>query len=405
MNRRCLRLSVVFSRQVVCLGVLGILLGVLSPASAAAEEMAVLITSPEPGIAVFGEVVIRAEVQGRSHTEIDEVQFFVDGQFVGRAARPPWRWSHDVGEENRAHRFEVVAVAEDGERASALLVSREIHVDLEVEAPLRQLYVTVTRKGERVADLGRERFRVVDDGEVQEIVTFEGGDVPLTAVVLVDASDSMHGERLKAALAGADQMFRRLGRLDRAKLILFSDHVVHATPFTSFAEVLRAGLRGVEARGGSAIDDHLYLALHELEEEQGRRVVVLLSDGIDVSSFLRMEEVLELSRRSQSMLYWLRPGRSREDHLIFSTWRGADAHREELENLDRMVRETGGRVVPVKFSQVGAAFDRIMDELRDQYVLGYYPTTRRGDGSWHEVRVEVELRGAEVRAREGYVDE
>lgn len=70
-----------------------------------------------------------------------------------------------------------------------------------------------------------------------------------------------------------------------------------------------------------------------------------------------------------------------------------------------MVRETGGRVVPApSMDGIGDAFDAILDELREQYVLGYYPSRRRGSGAWHDVEVTVDLRGVEVRAREGYVE-
>lgn len=382
------------------------LLAMAVAGSAWADTLDVWITSPEPSTPVFGEVVIEVDILGRDDPEIAEVQFFVDGQSVGVLKRPPWRWSHDVGGANRVHRFEVVAVAKDGERASALLESTRIRVDDEVDLALRQLYVTVSRGDVRIKGLDREQFEVRDNGKRQEIVTFEGGDVPLTAAVLVDASDSMRGERLRSALTGADQMFQRLGPLDRAKLLLFSDRIVHSTPFTSFSEVLRAGLRGVEAGGGTALDDHLYLALHELEAQQGRRVVVLLSDGIDISSFLRMEEVLELALRSRSLVYWMRLGPSRERHRIFSAWRGEDEHREELELLDQMVRQTGGRIVPLKsVGGIGEAFDLVMDELRDQYVLGYYPSSRMGRGARHTLKVGVDARGLDVRARESYVED
>ena len=376
---------------------------------AEAQEFDLWIESPEAGQPVFGEVEIAVDVLGLEDSEVAEVQFFVDDQSVAVLTRPPWTWRHDVGEANASHRFEVVAVSKDGQRTSALLYSPSIRVDEQVELGLRQLYVTVTRPGdseERIPGLRREQFTVRDLGERQYVVTFEGGEVPMTAVVLVDASESMRGERLKTALSGAEQMFGRLGPLDRAKLLLFADRVVHQTPFTSFSEVLRAGLRGVEDSTGTALNDHLYLALQQLEQEQGRRVIVLLSDGVDNSSFLRMDEVLELARRSRSLVYWMRPGPSRERNRIYTAWRGEKEHRQELKQLAQVVEETGGRLVPLKnLDAIGGAFDQVMDELREQYVLGYYPSLRRGAGEWHEVEVSVGVPGVEVRSRTGYVED
>lgn len=389
---------------------LTLLVFVLWAGSAAAQEFDLWIESPEAGAPVFGEVEITVDVLGLEDSDVTEVQFFVDDQSVAVLTRPPWTWRHDVGEENASHRFEVVAVSKDGRRTSALLYSPSIRVDEQVELGLRQLYVTVTRLGgdsdERIVGLRREQFTVRDQGERQYVVTFEGGDVPMTAVVLVDASESMRGDRLKTALAGAEQMFGRLGPLDRAKLLLFADRVVHQTPFTSFSDVLRAGLRGVQASTGTALDDHLYLALHQLEQEQGRRVIVLLSDGVDNSSFLCMDEVLPLARRSRSLVYWMRPGPSRERNRIYTAWRGEKEHRQELKQLAQLVEETGGRLVPLRsLDSIGDAFEQVMDELREQYVLGYYPSLRRGAGQWHEVEVKVNFPGAEVRARTGYVED
>ncbi|MDA8016007.1 MAG: VWA domain-containing protein [Thermoanaerobaculia bacterium] len=375
------------------------------------QEFDVWIESPEPGVPVFGEVEIVVDVLGLEDADIAEVQFFVDHQAVTVLSRPPWRWIQDVGEQNVSRRFEVVAVANDGRTASALLESPTIRVDEEVDLDLRQLYVTVTQPDDqggerRIRDLPRDKFTVRDLGLRQQIVTFEGGDVPITVLVLVDSSKSMRGDRLRTALEGADQLFRRLGPLDRAKLLLFADRVVHQTPFTSFPDVLRAGLRGVQSGGGSAVADHLYLALHQLEQQQGRRVIVLLSDGVNSFSFLRMDEVLELSRRSRSLIYWMRLGPSREKNRIYTAWRGEKEHRQELKQLAEMVEETGGRVVPLQsMADIGAAFDTVMDELREQYVLGYYPSRRRGSGAWHDVEVDVDMPRVDVRARTGYVEE
>ncbi len=379
------------------------LLGLAAALPAAALAVDVLFESPPPGEPVFGEVEVAAEVFAQA--PIERVVLSVDGRVVGELARPPFRWRVDIGQSNREHRFEVFAEDTAGDSEWAVLVTPAIPIDLSVELALQQLYVTVTRGERRVLDLGPQDFAVFDDGERQRLVTFERGDVPLVALVLLDASDSMRGRRLAAAAAGAEAFIAGLEELDQAKLLLFSDHVVHSTPFTNFAEVLRAGLSGVEARGGTALNDHLYLALKLLDERQGRRVVILLSDGIDVASVLRMREVLRSARRSQALIYWLRLGGVRGDREMFSSWRDDKAHREELELLEQAVVESGGRAVQLdRIEEAEDAFRRILAELREQYVLGFYPSTGRGDGSWHRIKVRLAGSGLKVRAREGYVD-
>ena len=376
----------------------------LACAASAAAQPSVILLSPEPGQPVFGEVEIVADVD--SDQPVWRVTFRLDGRVVGELREPPFRWTADAGTESREHRFEVVAEDVTGAVGRSLLVSPRLDVELELELELQQLYVTVSQRGERVLHLERSDFAVFDQGRPQKLVTFERGDVPLAAVLLVDASDSMRGERLTAAVAGARAFIAGMAELDQAKLVLFADRVLHDSPFTNFAEVLATGLSGVEARGSTALNDHLYLALRLLEQRQGRRVAILLSDGVDVASVLRMEEVLETLRRSRALVYWLRLGAGGSEHGHASAWRDVDSHAREFELLVTGVEESGGRVLVLDHVAATAdAFGEILRELREQYVLGYYPSDNHGDGRWHEVKVRVKQRGLKVRTRHGYVDQ
>ena len=371
--------------------------------AAAGEPPSVLLVSPAPGEPVFGEIEVVAEV--RSEEPIVKVTFLLDDYVVAELGEPPYRVKVDVGEGGEGHRFEVLAEDAAGEVGRTLLVSPELEIDDELELKLQQLYVTVSRRDQRILDLTAEDFTVTDDGERQRLVTFERGDVPLTALLLVDASDSMRGERLATAVAGAEAFIAGMQELDQAKLVLFAERVLHDSPFTSFAEVLSAGLADVEAVGSTALNDHLYLALKLLEPRQGRRVVILLSDGVDVASVLRMSEVTETLKRSQALVYWLRLGGDDSSGGHSSAWRDAASHRQEFELLEQGVEDSGGRILVLSdISQIAEAFTEILRELRDQYVLGYYPSNNRGGGDWHRIRVRVRERGLKVRTRQGYVD-
>ncbi len=381
------------------LGALAVL-ALSTPAAHAAVEVSIL--QPEFGQAVFGAVDVVAEVT--SEQPVRQVEVFIDGEFRGRLDQPPYRWTLEVGEANDRHRFEVVAEDTAGEQGRDVVITSTIRIDQEIEVELQQLYVTVTRDGASARDLRREDFSIVDDGVRQELVTFERGDVPLAALLLVDASDSMRGERLRVALAGARSFIDAMARLDQAALLLFADHVLHATPFTGFPQVLASGLAGVAAGGGTALADHLYAGFKLLEARQGRRVVILLSDGVDTTSVLEMADVLWAARRSQALVYWLRLPLAQRAGAFSSSWRDARGHREELERLEELVRQSGGRIVVLEgVGDTAEAFGEILRELRGQYVLGYYPEPRRNDGGWRKVRVRVGA-GLDVRAREGYVD-
>ncbi len=287
----------------------------------------------------------------------------------------------------------------------------EIHVDEVINVELQQLYVTVTRgAGAPVLDLTAADFEILDDGEPQAVSTFARGDLALSAVLLLDASASMEGDRLRTAADGARAFISRVLPQDEVSVMLFSDELLMRTPFSNDAATLLAPVSGVEARGGSAINDHLYVALKELEGRLGRKVVVLLSDGVDIESTLGMEDVRWAARRGQALIYWIRlQDETRGRIERSSSWRDRKGHGEQLALLETVVTESGGRVEVIPdVGQVGAALQRILRELREQYVLGFQPTKDRNDGSWHKIEVRVrdgvQDGRSRARTRDGYVD-
>ena len=295
----------------------------------------------------------------------------------------------------------------DGATATSSVRTPALRSDMEVEVGLRQLYVTAERQGQRVLDMTREDFTITDDGRRQQIITFERGDVPFTAVVLVDASLSMKGHRLRTALEGAQALVDGMLPLDQAKLVLFSDRLLHETPFTSFPSVLGVGLSGVAAQGGTALNDHLYLALRRLQDGQGRRVVILLSDGFDVESALDIEQVRKAPGLNRALVYWIRlhQGEMNSDRTYFSAWRNGEGHRRQFDLLGQTVLDSGGRIeIPTDMSAVKDSFVRILNELRNQYVIGYYADPVHEDGRWRRIKVEAPHAGVKLRARTGYYD-
>jgi Ca-activated chloride channel family protein len=374
-----------------------------SPSQAAPS---VRIVSPPPNQPLFGEVEIRAEVTGAA--AVSRVEFYLDSLRVGVAEAPPWRIVVDVGQQNAAHSVEVVAYGPSGPIGSATLRALPLQIDDEIEVGLQQLYVVVDRGGQRANDLAREDFTILDDGVPQEIITFERGEIPFTSVLLVDSSTSMAGSRLRTAVDGAKTFVGGMKRLDEAKMILFSDRILLETPFTSVPSILTLGLSGVQAQGGTALNDALYLGLKRLEGRQGRKVVVLVSDGVDIESVLTMDKVQKIARQSQAVLYWLRLRRIDEalpKTEIFSAWRDGEGHRRELELLKSAVLESGGRIEMLdNLEQIQTALQALLRELREQYVLGYYPGQSKGRGTWHDLELRVRGEGLQVRTQEGYLE-
>lgn len=373
-------------------------------ASPAAPRPELRIVSPQAGEPLFGEVEIEVEVLGG---DVRSVELVVDGALVGTLTAAPWRFSADVGHENIEHRLRLVARMADGSALEKVLRSGTYQVDDVLDIELRQLYVSVTSGGRAVRDLERDDFQVLDDGVEQEIVTFGRGNVPLAAVLLLDCSESMTGERFRSALDGSREFLRGMTALDEVKLVLFSDRLLRTTPFATDTRVLEAALEGISPVGGTAVNDYLYSGLQLLDARQGRKVVVLFTDGVDVHSLLPARDVLWKAQRSQAVVYWiyLRQEEGGMDATFNSAWRGWEENERELELLSKVVRQSGGRVEELDDpEQLDEAFADIIRELREHYVLGYYPSRTRHDGAWHDIDVKVDGPGR-VRTREGYVDD
>lgn len=393
------------------LGIAGLLalfaVGTLPPSSGAQEpdstaDSLVFFLQPRPNQTVFGDVEIEVEVL---YQGVEEVVVIVDGVETGRLRTAPYKLDVSLGEDYGEHRFEAIALGAEGELGRTVRTTPGIEVDDAIDLELQQLYVSIESKEGAGARLDAHEFEVRDLGGVQTIVTFEGGDAALTVAMLIDASESMAGGRLAAALAGAEAFFQGMRELDEAAVYLFSDVLRWKTPFSQNPLELSDSLAQVRSGGGSSINDALYRGMRELEQRQGRRVIILLSDGIDIHSWLGIEEVVWAARRSRSVVYWIELREGASASLVTSHWRDSEGHAEQMEGLRALVAESGGRIVPISGPDKAAeAFSSILEELREQYVLGYYPTVNLGDGRWHRVRVKTTRPGVKVRTRGGYVD-
>jgi Ca-activated chloride channel family protein len=369
----------------------------------------VSFVTPKDGAEVIGEIQVEAEVV--SARTVRDVVFYLDGRPLAVVTEPPYRVRVSLGEENRSHSLEVIATDVEGDEARQSISTRPVPIVGRYEVELQQLYVTVSEGEESVLGLNRDDFEIRDEGRSQQIVTFAHGDIPFTAVLLIDASASMHGSKIAAARAGAASFIGGMRDLDIAKVIVFSDVIQNSSPFSGLQSVLTTGLIGATGHGGTALNDHLYVALKLLEGRQGRRVLVVLSDGMDHHSVLGMDQVFTFARRAQTLIYWIRiveadsAAQARGPRDVSTAWRGPAEYREQFDVLAKTVRQSGGRIIDaVGPSEFEPVFAEVLQELREQYAIGYYPDNLRNDGSWHKVKVKVADPELTVRTHAGYVD-
>jgi len=254
----------------------------------------------------------------------------------------------------------------------------------------------VERDGRFVTDLGEPDFEVSEDGERQVLTSFVRRELPVSLVLLLDASNSITG-RLPLAQAAAVGFLDTLRPGDEASVTEFNDAVTLLQESTSDRAALRLAVGRISARGTTALYNALYVALKGLpspreDAELRRRAIVLLSDGEDTASLVWEEQVVELARRREAAI-----------HVI-------DLHPEEdpSNHSARLLRllseESGGEIHrPGSIHDLDAVYARIGQELRSQYTLGYVSSNPAHDGGWRGIAVRVRgRRDVRVRHRTGY---
>ena len=253
-----------------------------------------------------------------------------------------------------------------------------------------------------VTDLERKDFAVFEDGIRQELSLFTHENLPISLSVLIDTSASMQ-EKLPQARAAAVRFIKTLRPQDDAQIVQFNDRSTTLQDFTNDLALLEAAINKTEAAGPTALYNSMYVALKDLSKRKAagelrRRALVVLSDGEDTASLVNDEQVMELARKSEIAIYpiSLRPNRAQD--------RGRMAFSQAEHILTTLARDTGGQVFfPQSLSELETVYERIAEELRTQYSLGYVSSNARRDGKWRRIVVRTPDRpGAQVRHKLGY---
>lgn len=272
------------------------------------------------------------------------------------------------------------------------------------------------KRGALLPDLKREDFEVFEDGQKQTVKYFSSeSNLPLTLGLLIDTSGSQERVLPMEQQVGAEFLREVIREKDLAFLMNFDVNVELVQDFTSSTRDLKRGLDSVRintggAGGGgpgmgggpipisnprsTALYDAIYLAGREkLAREVGRKAMIILTDGEDYGSKVRIQEAIEAAQKADSICYVL---------LIADRGFYADTPYGGVGAMKRIAEETGGRMIEVgnNMKKLKEAFDQISAELRSQYSIGYTPTNAKRDGSYR--KVEIKARNARIQARKGY---
>lgn len=267
------------------------------------------------------------------------------------------------------------------------------------------LNVSVVKKGRLITDLDREDFRVLEDDVLQDITYFaRGTDAPVDVVVLVDASGSMDvTEKAMNARQAGVQMIHRLGPEDRVSVYAFDRNLMKLCSFTKDKQAAIEALTALEPFGSTAIYDAVADVSEAVEHEGfGRRAIVLITDGVDTSSATTVEEALAKAKGVDLPVFAVRVLSPVDDpnHELFLGVHGQRFLGEDA--LRRFTAETGGRLFEgSRPADLVTASQKIREELKTQYRIGYVPPSRAGD-DFRRIEVVTRRRGVEVRTRKGY---
>jgi len=255
--------------------------------------------------------------------------------------------------------------------------------DLRVDVPLIQLPVHVTTAiGTSVTDLRQKNFRVYEDGVEQTISHFAKEDAPISIGVVFDTSGSMQMKIRKSSEAAA-VFFKTANPDDEFFLVEFNDRPKLSVGFTRNADEMYDRIAHVRTGGRTALLDAIHLALAQMKHAHNlRKAILIFSDGGDNRSRYTEREVKEAMLESDVQVYALG---------IFDLDTAKKPSREELDGprlLTELADETGGKHYPVEhLDELPSICDRIGNELRNEYVLGYLSTNGVRDGKYRHIKV------------------
>ncbi len=272
---------------------------------------------------------------------------------------------------------------------------------LRVNVRLVSVFTTVTdARGAPIDGLDKEDFRVLEDGVPQTISVFDReSDLPLNVVLAIDTSESTHKD-LKLEIASAKRFVHSIMRpQDRLTVFQVSEDTDQLTRFTGDVKTIDAAIDRLWPGAGTSLYDAIYLAAERLMERQGRKVMVLITDGGDTTSKTDYLSAVRRAQEAEAIIYSI---------IVVPVVADAGRNTGGEHALIQLSKDTGGKYYYAEsIQQLDQAFRQVSDELRTQYLIGYYPNRRLSDSPFRRIQVELvkkndERAGLLVRHRAGY---
>lgn len=260
---------------------------------------------------------------------------------------------------------------------------------------LVEVHATVTDgNGKLLTGLAQGAFQISENSVPQEIKVFRQEDAPVSLGLIIDSSGSMLTKRAQVN-AAALRLVRASNKGDEVFVMTFNDKPALVQDFTQDVGQLEKSLNRIDSSGATAMRDAISLAIQHLKRlaKNDKKVVLVVTDGEDNSSFEEMARVVRAAQQDDVLVYAI-------GLLTNETARSAAVAKHDL---DALTLATGGEVFyPAELSEVDAIADHVARDLRNQYTIAYNPTNEKQDGTFRQIHVTVDVPGAVVRTRTGY---
>lgn len=357
--------------------------------AAARRGFSIKITEPANQQVVFGKTKLAATVEIGDPGLVERVEFIVGDEVVFVDREPPYECFFDFGEAQRSWIVRAVAYHVEEVTVSDAVITRRLEFSTIERVDRVILWVSaVDRDNNLIGDLQKTDFRVLEDGVEQEVLDFYHETRPISLAILIDTSGSMQ-DKIKEVHAAAGAFASSLRDIDQALIIDFDDNVFLIQELTSDREALLEAIQSTEPLGATSLYDAIHAAYRKIGTIEGRKAIVLLSDGEDTSSQFGYKRVLEEAKSNNTMIFTIGLG-----------FGEGGARRDVLKEFSE---NTGGQTFLLKKpEQLAGAYRRIAEVLGQQYYLSYSTTNDVWDGHWIRIKVESNRPGVEVRARRGY---
>ena len=364
-------------------------LSLLAGVASAAPGPSLTIEEPAPGRYVSGLVKLRARFEPEG-LPVLRLVFAADGHPVCAREAPPWECAWDAGTDVAAHSIRAVAVLTDGSRLVDSVRTEAAGFAPVVDVDVVQVAATVSDgEGRLVKGLGRDAFRILEDGREQEVTHFIGADAERELVVAVDMSGSM-GPAMAQCREAVRRFLGSIRPVDHVTLLAFNDNVFTVSRREAAPEVRLRAVDRLRAWGSTAFYDAALRGLDLLERHRGRRALVLFTDGEDMGSHATVDDIQRRIEVSAAPVYVVAQGKGMREAGLKKV-------------LDRLAGVSGGRAFYTeRVEELDGVFSEIGEDIASQYLLAYAPADVVRDGGWRTIRVEVAGTKHAVRAREGY---